>query len=274
MLILVTNDDGINALGLHVLEKVASAFGEVVTVAPETEQSGASHAITLLRPLRLAQAGANRFSLDGTPTDCVFIALSHVMDRRPDLVLSGVNRGPNLGYDVLYSGTVAAAMEAALKGIPAISFSLACDMDSMDDTAEHVRRVLKTLVPGIMGRGVALNVNIPGGVDVRGYRAARLGTRIYSGEVISRSDPRGRHYLWIGGSRVTMDNENDTDCGLIQQGYVTITPLGFDLTALESIADIQGKLVDITGDSNETIGNTETSDQDDPGLSQTGDNVP
>jgi len=203
----------------------------------------------------------------------VFIALSHVLDRMPDLVLSGVNRGPNLGYDVIYSGTVAAAVEAALKGIPAVSFSLACDLGAMADTGRHVRQVLKAVLPSVMGEGVAINVNIPGGAKVKGYRPARLGRRIYSGEIVRRSDPRGRDYLWIGGARVTMDNEDDTDCGLIQRGFVTVTPMGFDLTNRAWMPRISKQLFDYKGDFNGSFANADPDDQDDPGFSQTRDNV-
>ena len=226
MRILVTNDDGINAKGLKILEGIARDMGDAVVVAPETEQSGVSHAITLLRALRVREINETRFALDGTPTDCVFIGAHHIMKEKPDLVLSGINFGPNLGYDVMYSGTVAAAVESALKGIPSIAISLADGFEHMDQTMEPARAAINAIWPAIRGKSMAINVNIPDPTNIRGYKAARLGSRIYSGDIIRRTDPRGRDYLWIGGSRVFMDNEDDTDCGLIQQGYVTIGSLG------------------------------------------------
>lgn len=238
MKILVTNDDGINARGLEILESIANEMGDTVVVAPETEQSGVSHAITLLRALRVRQINEKRFAIDGTPTDCAFIAINHLMEDRPDLILSGINAGPNLGYDVMYSGTVAAAVEGALKGIPSIAVSLVSGFDNMDSALEPARTAINAVWPLIRKKPMAVNINIPDPTAIKGYRAARLGQRKYSGDVIVRTDPRGRDYLWIGGSRVFMDNEDDTDCGLIQQNYVTISPLGINLVDGQYMNDI------------------------------------
>ncbi len=249
MLVLITNDDGINAQGLDVLKRVAMDMGaDVFVVAPETEQSGSSHAITLLRSLRLREVAANSFALDGTPVDCLFIAVNHILHRKPDLVLSGINRGPNLGFDVIYSGTAAAAVEGALKGIPSIALSLVHGFEHMDLAAKPARTVIDALWPAIRGKAVAVNVNIPDAETFKGYRAARLGRRIYSGDVVVRTDPRGRQYLWIGGSRVTMDNENDTDCGLIQRGYVTVSPIALNLTDSAHLGMLNQALAMIGGD--------------------------
>ena len=225
MRILVTNDDGYNSEGIKVLYEVAREFGEVTVVAPKFEQSGVSHAITLLKPLWLKEISPEWYCLEGTPVDCVFLALGHIMtDRRPDLVLSGINSGPNLGWDVVYSGTVAAAIEGALKGVPSIAFSTACGKSDPHKAAPFVKTVIKHLLPLLKGHPIPVNVNIPMN-GVKGYKVAKLGRRVYSNEVIERVDPRGRDYLWIGGERITMDDDPETDCGLITKGYVTITPL-------------------------------------------------
>lgn len=266
MLILVTNDDGINAKGLEILEAIAKDMGDTVVVAPETEQSGVSHAITLLRALRVRKINETRFALDGTPTDCVFIASNYLMKQKPDLVLSGINNGPNLGYDVMYSGTVAAAVEGALKGIPSIAVSLTQRFDSMELAMEPARTAINALWPIISKKPMAINVNIPDPLNIQGYKTAKLGRRIYSGDVIVRTDPRGREYLWIGGSRVFMDNEKDTDCGLIQQDYVTISPLGINLVDGQYMDDVKQAVQRITGEWNAKEPGTaiKRHDQDNP----------
>jgi len=237
MLILVTNDDGLLAPGLRALHDAASRFGEVYVVAPEGERSGSSHAITLCEPLRVREFGPRWWGLSGTPTDCVFIAINHLLQRRPDLVLSGINRGPNLGGDVLYSGTVGGAMEATVQHIPAIAFSLVSATDDypFSHAQPHVAHVLERVMRHGIPDGVMLNVNIPAPslAPFRGYRVTRLGRRIYSNDVIVRTDPRGASYLWIGGTRVTMDMSPQTDSGAVHEGFVSITPLRPDLMAHE-----------------------------------------
>jgi len=241
MTILVTNDDGVLAPGLKVLADVAAHFGTVFVVAPESEQSGVSHAITLTHPLRVRELGPRTWSLNGTPTDCVFIGMHHVLPQRPDLVLSGINRGPNLGFDVLYSGTVAGAMEGTVQGIPAVAFSLcARDVFPFDRVRGHIEAVLREVMTNGMPDGTMLNVNLPSPAEmpVRGVRVTRLGHRFYSNEIVVRNDPRGGEYLWIGGTRVTMDSESDTDCGAVTSGFVSVTPLNPSLMAHEAMGQL------------------------------------
>lgn len=230
MRVLLSNDDGVHAPGLAAL---ADAFpdDEVWVVAPDREQSASSHAISLHRPLRIVQVGERRFSVDGTPTDAVYLALNHVLrGRPPDLVLSGVNHGPNLGNDVLYSGTVAAAMEGALLGVTAIAVSLAARPPhdfgpAAAFAAELARRVAAEPRPA----PTLFNVNVPAG-PVKGYRFTRLGVRTYGNEVVEKLDPRGRSYFWIGGDASHGDIPG-SDCNtVLDDGLVAVTPLHLDLT--------------------------------------------
>jgi len=237
--IFVTNDDGIRAEGLEILERIARSFTEDVwVVAPETEQSGASHSLSLHRPLRLRQLGERRFAVDGTPTDCVFLGLNKaVMDRRPDLVLSGVNFGSNVGEDVTYSGTIAAAMEATLLNVPAIAMSQAILPDGRVahwETAEKwgveaVERCIRLSWPA----HVLMNVNFPAVPpdQVKGLIAAPQALMHVGNAVEERIDPRGRPYFWIGMTRQP-DRvvAPDSDIAVLAQGRVSITPLHLDLT--------------------------------------------
>jgi len=240
-LILLTNDDGIQAAGLHALVRVAQELGEVRVVAPDRERSGVSHAITLSEPLRVRSFGEGRWSLNGTPADCVFIAVNHLLDRRPDLLVSGINRGPNLGGDVLYSGTVGGAMEGTIHGIPSVALSLISAADfAFDEVLPAVRTLLEEVIRQGLPPEVTLNVNIPDAsiAPFRGFRMVRLGRRFYSNDVITRTDPRGEDYLWIGGTRVTMETTPDTDCGVVQEGFASVTPLRADFWAAGAAGDL------------------------------------
>ncbi len=238
--ILVSNDDGIHAPGLVVAEKIARTLSDDIwIVAPETEQSGASHSLTLTLPLRLRQAGHQRFALSGTPTDCVMMAGIHIMkERLPDLVISGVNRGYNVADDVTYSGTVAAAMEGAVLGIPSIAMSQAIgDRDDEDRlfacAAKHGPMVLKRLVEIGWPENVLLNVNFPALPPARVTRIAvtAQGQRDQSMlKVDERVDARGRTYFWVGFKRVLTDPERGTDLHAIAEGCISVTPLHMDLT--------------------------------------------
>jgi 5'-nucleotidase len=233
-LILVTNDDGIDAPGLRSLASAADSLGEVWVVAPATEQSAMSHALTLHGPLRLAQHGERRFSVTGTPTDAVFFGVLHLLPRKPDLVLSGINRGPNLGDDVSYSGTVSAALEAAVMGIPAVAFSHikpGCDAD-YDDGAALARELAGRVLAEGLPPGNYLNVNFPAVPpgEIRGLQVTRLGNRYYEDCIVECTDPRGRPYFWIGGSGYSFDDIAGTDCVAVHQGYASITALHSDPT--------------------------------------------
>jgi 5'-nucleotidase len=228
--ILLSNDDGVDARGLAAL---AAAFpdDEVWIVAPDREQSASSHAISLHRPLRLVEVGARRYSVDGTPTDAVYMGINHVLrGRRPDLVLSGVNHGPNLGNDVLYSGTVAAAMEGALLGVNSIAVSLAARPPlDFADAAAFAAGLARRVVADPPPVPTLFNVNVPAG-PVQGYRFTRLGDRTYGADVIEKVDPRGRRYFWIGGDASHRDVPQ-SDCNTVfDEGLVAITPLQLDLT--------------------------------------------
>jgi 5'-nucleotidase len=240
---LLTNDDGVLAPGLKSLARVAARFGEVVVVAPEAERSGVSHAITLTEPLRVRDLGCGWHALTGTPADCVFIGVHRVLGQAPDFVLSGVNRGPNLGHDVLYSGTVGAAMEAVLQGIPAVALSLvSLDGYPFEDAEPRVEALLRECIARGIPAGTCLNVNLPDAsiAPFQGFRVTRLGRRKYSSDIWERTDPRGGTYLWIGGTRVKMDEAPDTDTGAVMAGWASITPLRPDLLAREAMQELAG----------------------------------
>lgn len=242
-MLLLSNDDGIDAPGLHALEAAMAPIGEVWTVAPATEQSAKSHALTMHEPLRVLERGARRYAVSGTPADSVYLGTHHLLPGRPKLVVSGINRGSNLSNDVMYSGTVAAAREAASFGIPAVAVSLWVKTDRPNwETAQRVaahivREVLERGLPS----GILVNVNVP---DVpadrlRGVRVAPLGRRWYHPSVAENTDPRGRKYYWIGGEHDRFDDLPETDGPLCEAGWAVVTPLHMDLTAHELLDDLR-----------------------------------
>src|SRR3989454_5227113 len=200
--ILVSNDDGYMADGLQALVKAVEDLGEVWVAAPEAEQSASSHAISIHRPLRIREVRSRWFAVDGTPTDCSYIGINHLLkDRRPALMVSGINHGPNLADDVTYSGTVAAAIEASLLGVPAMAFSLSMRHDfDFGPAARFARSLAQAALGASPPPHLLLNVNVPGGVEPRGYAVTRLGKHTYGFEVVEKVDPRGRKYYWIGGN--------------------------------------------------------------------------
>jgi 5'-nucleotidase len=249
MRILVTNDDGIHAKGLSIAEAIARRFSDDVwVVAPSDEQSGAGHSLTLTRPLRLRRHGEKRFSVSGTPTDSVMMALLEVLDGPPDLILSGVNRGANLGEDVTYSGTVSAAMEGALAGIRSVALSQvysreAAGEDVSFSTAEAWgERALRPLLDMPFAPGMLVNVNFPAlpAQDVKGIRVVGQGIRDYGrASMVKHTDPRGFPYYWLHFGGIVQTSGHDTDLEAIADGYVAVTPLHLDLTyreALETLA--------------------------------------
>jgi 5'-nucleotidase len=232
-LFLLSNDDGYRASGLNALRAALLEHGDVVVCAPESEQSASSHALSLHRPLRLSEHGPGIFSVDGTPADSVYVAIhsgTRLLPRRPDVVVSGMNHGNNLGDDVFYSGTVAAAREAALKGIPALAFSAAQEADSERAAALGAKLAL-ALVRSDEGP-ILLNANVPPGNEWH-VRATRLGRRIYRDEVEYRRDPRGREYLWIGGPGFEHRPVVGSDTEAFDEGVVGVTPLVLDLWGRE-----------------------------------------
>ena len=235
--ILVTNDDGYGAPGIRVLERIAKALSkDVWVVAPEVEQSATSHSLTLRRPLRVRKHKPRHFTVDGTPTDCVLVAAQSILkDRKPDVVLSGINMGSNLGEDVTYSGTVAAAMEAALLGIRSIAFSQVRDADGKLDfeAAEaHGPKLVERLLAAKWHREVLMNVNFPAfkAKAVRGIRVCRQGRRDSGTTVAEGRDPSGRPYVWIGQFLSDGTAAHDTDLAAVIDGMISLTPLHLDLT--------------------------------------------
>ena len=247
MRILLSNDDGILAKGLGVLERACESLGELYVVAPDREQSATSHALTLLHPLRPVRLGERRWQIDGTPTDCVMIACGSLLEARPDFVISGINHGPNMGEDVLYSGTVAAAMEGLALGIPSIAVSFAGSVLRADALLDTQVEMLRTLLARLTSltrfpADTLLNVNLPNVAadDVKGIKLTRLGRRVFSDSIAKMKDPWGREILWIGGGSVEWSGPADSDFRAVHDGYVSVTPLHLDLThraVLDTAAD-------------------------------------
>ncbi len=254
MRILLTNDDGVNAPGLALLERVARLFSDDVwIVAPTEEQSGAGHSLTLTQPVRLRRLGEKRFCVTGTPTDAVMMGLAWIMkDSPPDLLLSGVNRGANLGEDVTYSGTVSAAMEGALAGITSIALSQSYAKEGMGDTVPFAaaeawgEQVLRPIVESGMPPRTLVNVNFPALPPdaVKGIRVAPQGRHDYGRlRIVPRTDPRGYDYFWFGLAPMVETPGHSTDLEVVADGFVAVTPLHFDLThqpSLERLAGLYG----------------------------------
>ncbi len=243
MRILVTNDDGYLALGIRALVRAAEDHGDVDIVAPDREQSATSHSLTMHHPLRVRTI-REAHVVDGTPTDCVVLALGELMDEPPDFVFSGINHGANLGDDVLYSGTVAAAMEATILGIPAVAVSYTGrDPEAIEDWVPTVSTLLGRIVErGEFPDQTLLNVNLPAvpAREAKGVRVTRLGRRAYEGSLTRSRDPSGREYFWIGGGESRWWGEQDSDFRAIDEGYVSVTPLQLDLTDFDLLQDIRG----------------------------------
>lgn len=252
MRILLTNDDGVNARGLRLLESVARKFSDDIwIVAPTEEQSGAGHSLTLTTPVRLRRHDERRFSVTGTPTDAVMLALAHVMkDSPPDVILSGINRGANLAEDVTYSGTVSAAMEGALAGVPSIALSQAYSREGMGDTVPFAaaeawaERVLGPLLEFETEPRTLININFPAmpPEEVKGVRVCRQGLRDYGRlRIVQRTDPRGYEYYWFGLGPMVETPGHSTDLEAVADGYVSISPLHLDLTHDPSLGALHQK---------------------------------
>ena len=244
--ILITNDDGIFSEGIKLLARELVEVGRVTVVAPDREQSAAGHSLTLHHPLRIRQIEEDWYAVDGTPTDCVNLAVMWLLeDDPPDLVVSGINFGQNLGDDVTYSGTVSATFEGSLLGIPSVAFSQEVgEHFSFDRAARFAREVVEAVLQEEIAPGLVLNVNIPVG-EIRGVEWTRLGRRRYSQSVVEKRDPRGRRYFWIAGTPEWEDEEG-TDHYALSRGMASITPLHLDLTdydALEGSSELRRRLV-------------------------------
>jgi 5'-nucleotidase len=240
--ILVSNDDGVEAPGLRALAEALAPLGEVVVCAPDRERSATSRSISLHRPLRIerreAWGAVERWSVDGTPTDAVYVGIHHVMKgRRPDLVASGINRGPNLGNDVHYSGTVAAAMEGCVAGMPSFAISLVQGTD-FTACARFATKLAGQVQKHGLPAGTLLNVNVPGGTP-KGARLTCIGKRSYIAAVVEKLDPRGRAYYWIGGDEEAHVRVPGSDCDAVfDEGLISVTPLHLDLTQHGLLEDL------------------------------------
>lgn len=233
MHILLSNDDGYFSPGLDALAKALSALGEITVVAPERDRSGASNSLTLDRPLQVRRAASGYFYINGTPTDCVHIALTGLLETRPDLVVSGINDGANMGDDTIYSGTVAAATEAHLLGVPALAFSLAeRGYRELESAAAVARRLVEAFLARPPADNALLNINIPAlPLDrIAGIRTTRLGKRHFAEPVIRTTNPRGQVIYWIGPAGSARDAGPGTDFHAVEHGWVSVTPLQLDLT--------------------------------------------
>ena len=246
--ILCSNDDGIHAPGFEVLERIARSLSDDVwVVAPETEQSGTGHSLTLRRPLRIRKVSEKRYSVDGTPTDCVLLAINQIMkDKRPTLVLSGFNRGGNLGEDVTYSGTVAAAMESTVLGVPAIALSQVYGGDAVpwDAAEQHGPDLVRKLCAHGWPANTLININFPDRAagDVVGVRASSQGRRKLGDEIVESHDPRGVPYYWIGGMRTEYSTLAGTDLNAVTHGAIAVTPIGMNMTHRPTLTELASLL--------------------------------
>ena len=245
MRVLVSNDDGVEAPGIQVLAQRLAEWGEVIVVAPDRDRSGASNSLTLDQPIRVSDLGEQRYRVAGTPTDCVHLALSGLLDVEPDIVVSGINSAANLGDDVIYSGTVSAAMEGRFLGLPAIAVSLVT-VDhkgiNYDSAAQAVLRVLNKLLLDPLPADTILNINVPDlpWSEIKGFAVTRLGKRHRSAPCIEQVDPRGRAMWWIGPAGAADDEGPGTDFHAIREGLVSITPILVDLTRYQALDKVSG----------------------------------
>ncbi len=232
--ILVSNDDGINSEGLDALVVALKKLGEVIVVAPDRDQSASSHSLSLHRPLRMDKIADNVYTVDGTPTDCINLAVNGILrNDKPDLIVSGINKGANLGDDITYSGTVSAAIEGTLLKIPSIAVSLNARSDFHFETAsEYSTSISRYVLKHGLPEGILLNVNIPNleKHNIEGLKVTKQGKRIYDEPVVEKVDPRGKQYFWIGGDELAYEDIDESDIVSVNDGYVSVTPIKLDLT--------------------------------------------
>lgn len=254
MNILLTNDDGIMAPGLAKLVEAVKKIGQVYVVAPDREKSATGHGITVDRPLRAERTtlqGVTAWAVSGTPADCVKLAVHCLLEVRPDLVVSGINRGPNLGIDVLYSGTVAGALEAVILGIPALAVSVADYADPCyDSAASFISRLVPKYMKNRTKSDILLNINVPSlpSHEIQGVQITRLGARRYLNTFETRSDPRGRVYYWLGCDVEELESDPETDTFAVNSGKISITPIQIDLTDYRSLALLREIVFDFMGE--------------------------
>ncbi len=242
MIVLITNDDGIHAPALLRLREALRPLGRVVIVAPDRDQSATSHSLTLHRPFRIQRHDVDVYSVDGTPTDCVVTAFYGLLDERPGMVISGINHGPNMGEDVFYSGTVAAAIEGTLQGAASIAASLVTrQLTDFVEPAAFIGRLARQVAERGLARRRLLNVNLPfrPRAELAGVQLTRLGSRTYQDTLIKKTDPRGRDYYWIGGEDPVWDPVEGTDYHAVHAGFISVTPMRLDLNDGDAFADLR-----------------------------------
>jgi 5'-nucleotidase len=238
-LILVTNDDGITAPGIQTLVSIAKQLGDVIVVAPDSPQSGKGHAITVNNTLYLNKISESEYSCSGTPVDCVKMAVHEILKRKPDLCVSGINHGSNSSINVIYSGTMSAAVEAGIEGIPAIGFSL-CDFSwnaDFEPTKKYIQKIISSVLENNLPKGIVLNVNFPKlpSSEIKGIKVCRQANAMWIERFDKRQTPYGRDYYWLTGEFVNKDKGEDTDEWALANGYVSLVPVQFDLTAHHAI---------------------------------------
>jgi 5'-nucleotidase len=243
-LILVTNDDGVHSPGIIALYRTMKAFGEVFMVAPDRERSAASHSLTMHRPLKVSRLRNNVYSINGTPTDCVTLGINKVLPEKPGLVVSGINRGANLGDDITYSGTVSAAIEGTIFGIPSIALSLINDKQYHYDTASFfASQIVPLVLEQLLPDDTLLNINIPNlpKNEIRGVKITRQGKRVYDNSIQETYDPWGDKHYWIGGGKPSWESGEDTDIDAVKADYVSVTPIHLDLTNYQALGILRKK---------------------------------
>lgn len=239
--ILISNDDGIHSEGIKTLARALKRVGEVFIVAPDRERSAASHSLTLHKPLRVEKIGPNAYAINGTPTDCINLAVNGILKKRPDLVVSGINKGGNLGDDVTYSGTVSAAMEGTLLSIPSFAISLvSISRENFDfkNAARFAARLARFILKNRLPKDTLLNINVPDVDEIKGYRITKQGKRLYGDAIVEKVDPRGKKYYWIGGDILKWEGGEDTDFKAITSNFISITPVHLDMTNYASFKEL------------------------------------
>jgi 5'-nucleotidase len=243
--ILITNDDGIHSPGLIALSTALKELGDIYIVAPDRERSAASHSLTLHRPLKVEKLREGVYSIDGTPTDCVILAINRLLPEKPALVASGINKGGNLGGDITYSGTVSGAFEGTILGIPSFAISLVTGEEAQplhfETASSFAKKIGKFILEKSLPPDTLLNINVPN-VDrskIRGVRFTHQGKMAYNNSIKEIYDPRGKRHYWIGGSQLHLEHSEDTDIQAVQDGYISITPIHFDLTNYEALNSLK-----------------------------------
>lgn len=237
--ILLTNDDGIDSAGITALADALQKLGKVIMIAPDRDNSAVSHSLTMNRPLRLKYISHEKIAIDGTPADCVAIALNKLLKKKPDILISGINSGPNIGDDISYSGTVSAAIEGTMYSIPSVAFSMTEKKADYADGAKIACQIASIVLDKGLPENTLLNVNIPANLTIQGFRVTRQGRRLWHNAIQETTDPWGEKLFWIGGGKPSIDSATDTDVFAVKQGFVSMTPIHLDKTNHEGIFQIK-----------------------------------